>query len=133
MIGGGGGETYNSKTITRITPRSGLQAQNSEDKVLLRFFYTSGEANESDNYVLTQSNATTNATTIKSGTIDSGDPADASRTWPTEVVDGETVPKAQADCPLGFYVFDVTSYCNTLGKQTFTLTISDPDDPAIYT
>ena len=133
MVGGGGGGTYNSKTITRITPRSGLQAQNSEEKVLLRFFYTSGVANESDDYVLTHSNATTTSTIIRSGTIDSGDPADASNTWPTAVVDGETVPLDQSECDTGFYVFDVTNYCTTLGKQTFTLTISDPDDSSIYT
>ena len=133
MVGGGGGGTYNSKTITRITPRSGLLAQNSEEKVLLRFFYTSGTANESDDYVLTHSNATTAATVIRNGTIDSGDPADASNTWPTEEVDGEMVPVDQADCDTGFYVFDVTNYCTTLGKQTFTLTISDSDDPSIYT
>ena len=80
------------------------------------------------------------ATTIMGGgdeTIISGDPANASNTWPTkeDVVDGETViiPKEQSECETGFYQFDVTDYCKTLGKQTFILTVTDQDDPNIYT
>jgi hypothetical protein len=93
LIGGGGGGTFITKDISRITSRSTKQALNSDDKVYLRVFYTSGTANESDRYTLTWSNATTAVTTIDSGEITSGDPADKSTIWPTKQieVDGETV------------------------------------------
>ena len=141
IIGGGsGGGAYNTKQITRITPRNRKWPIGSDEKIYLQFFYTNGTANESDKFVLTQSNVTMSTTAIMGGgdeTITSGDPANASSSWPTKQVeiDGEmvTVPKEQSECATGFYQFDITDYCKTLGKQTFVLTITDQDDASIYT
>jgi hypothetical protein len=49
----------------------------------------------------------------------SGDPENASNTWP------ETTTT-------GFYSINVTDYCNTLGKKTFELTITDAEDATLY-
>ena len=132
LVGGGGG-SYSTKKITPITPRATKEPITKDNKIYLRFFYTSGELNDSDYYTLTWENATTSATIISENgaTINSGDPQDASRTWP---VDEETQElKDPSQCPVGFYAFDVTEYCKTVGKQTFTLKITDLDDDTLYT
>ena len=144
--GGGGGGTFNTKQLTRITARNQKMPIESDNRIYLRFFYTNGTANESDYYKLTQENATMPSTVILGGgenTLTSGDPENKSTTWPTKIVEvmenDQVVQKAvpvepgDTECPVGFYAFDVTDYCKNLGKQTFTLTVTDIEDSSIYT
>ena len=146
LVGGGGSGTFNTKQLTRITPRNLKLPIKSDERIYLRFFYTNGTANESDYYELTQENATTQSTVILGGgenTLTSGDPENKSTSWPTKtitVTENNTevqkiVPAEPGDpeCPVGFYAFDVTDYCKSLGKQTFALTITDLEDSNIHT
>ena len=133
LVGGGGGGTMSGRKFTRITPRALNTAIGSDSRIELRYFYTTGTANETDEFILTQSNKDMAETEIMTGDINSGDPANASTSWPTTVVDGETVPVDDEDAATGFGVIDVTRFCNTVGVQTFTLTARDKDNVENYT
>ena len=122
MVGGSGGGVISSRKFTRITSKAINIAKGSNDPLLLRFFYTTGIANESDNYTLTQSSRSVAEHVIDSGTIDSGNPSDAATTWP-------------ATTTVGFHQFDVSQYCKNAEAelQTFTLKAYDADNPENYT
>lgn len=122
LVGGSGGGVISSRKFTRITSKAINIAKGSNDPLLLRFFYTTGIANESDNYTLTQSSRSVAEHVIDSGTIDSGNPSDAATTWP-------------ATTTVGFHQFDVSQYCKNAEAevQTFTLKAYDADNPENYT
>ena len=122
LVGGSGGGTISSRKFTRITAKSINIAKGSSDPLPLRFFYTTGIANESDNYTLTQSSRSIAEHVIDEGTLNSGNPADASTTWPDTVT-------------TGFYGLDISQYCKNADAevQTFILKAYDPDNPDIYT
>ena len=116
LVGGGGSGTVSSRKFTRITPRL-LDAAKGASNIILRFFYTTGVANESESYKLTQSNDDMVETIVAQGTIESGDPAAAAATWPETTI-------------VGFQEIDISEYCtNVTGTQTFTLTAYDADAP----
>jgi hypothetical protein len=113
--GGGGSGILNTAKVTRITPRNFYQALNSEQKVELKFFYTSGIENNSATYTLKLNDVPI----ISNQTITSGDPEDASSTWPEDPV------------PTGFYSIDVTEYCKSLGVKKFKIETVDEDDDTL--
>lgn len=126
----GGGISGASQDVTRITPRNLTQALNSGDALEVKFFYTSGAANEGAHYTLVQTDPSNVTTTLLSNiAITSGDPATASSTWPTKTVSGETVPVASGEVA-GFYSIDLASYCSSIGTHTFEVIITDDETEA---
>ena len=122
LVGGGGSGTISSRKFTRITAKAINIAKDSNDPLMLRFFYTTGVANESDNYTLTQSSRSVAEHVVEEGTINSGNPSAAATTWP----DVTTV---------GFTEIDISQYCKNAEAevQTFTLKAYDSDNPDNYT
>ena len=104
--GGGGGAAVNTMKITRITPRKFTTA-NSEASTKLRFFFTTGEAEEQANYSVTVDGVEV----ISDVAIRGGDPSDKSNSWPTGTI------------PTGFYEFDVGEWCTDLKEYSVVLTI----------
>ena len=123
LVGGGSGGTTTARKFTRITSKTVNIAKGSSDPLELRYFYTTGIANESDHYVLTQSSRSMAEKVILEGSIDSGDPSKASTTWPT------------GEAPTGFGYIDVSEYCKNAEAeiQKFTLKAYDEDTPEDYT
>lgn len=133
-MGGGGGGVLSTQKLQRITERYLTQVLHSEDRLLLRFFYTSGEKGAGAKYTLT-SGSTTLLSDIQ---INSGDPDDLSSTWPTKEVEGDngetvTVEYTETEAAAkGFYQIDITDYCTTVTTgKVFKLTVYDVDDPSL--
>lgn len=111
-----GGGVISTQKMVRITERNVIQPLGANTAVELKFFYTSGVAKESGigelyiDDVLIRDNIA----------IISGDPKDASSTWPTVTQENPL--------PDGFYSIDISEYCTELGTQQFRIKISDPDD-----
>ena len=122
LVGGGGGGVISSRKFTRITPKAIDIAKGSNTPLLLQYFYTTGIANESDKYTLTQSSRSVAEHVIDEGNINSGNPEDAATTWPNNP-------------GIGFGQIDVMQYCRNAEAevQTFTLKAYDEDNPDNFT
>ena len=122
---GGGGGAVNTMKITPITARTSYKAFNSNNPVYMRFFFTTGEQGEGASYIFSVDGVNVLDQPIN---ITSGNPANKAYTWPTD--DGEELtPEAAA--LLGFYQFDVNSYCTAMGSHTVKLTIMLDSNTAI--
>jgi len=123
---GGGGGTVNNMKILPVTPRNTSMAFNSSVPTKIRFFFTTGEANEPASY-----NFTVDGTTILNlpQAITSGDPVNKSYSWPVDENEDEL---SDADAAaLGFYSIDISNYCNTVGTHTVRITVALDSNSAI--
>ena len=133
--GGGGGSDEGGLDVRRITPYSVTAVQKTTDVVPLQFFFTTGSVSGSGFYTLTMTHDGRTTTLIEREELLSGDPANASYTWPTKEVeiDGatQTVPMEPNDpnLPVGFYQIDIAPYCTETGVDfIYNLTIVNAEN-----
>jgi surface antigen len=123
----GGGGIVNNMKITSITARNMYIAYGSNSPAKIRFFFTTGEANEPVNY-----NILINGESILSEPVNitSGDPINKAYTWPVDENTGEELSPADA-AALGFYEIDIADYCKAIGTYTVKLVIALDSNLAI--
>lgn len=118
--GGSEGTITNNMRIIQITPRNTYIAYGSNIPTKLRFFFTTGEANEGASYNIMVDNISKLSQPVN---ITSGDPINKSYSWPTDQETGEEL-SSEAAAALGFYEIDVSNYCKELGTHNVKLVIS---------
>lgn len=123
---GGGGGVTNALKVIQVPSRNVYKAANSNTATYLRFFFTSGEANEPASYTLTIDGVSIFDAPIN---ITSGDPVNKAYTWPVDENNEELSTEAAA--ALGFYSIDITKYCTTIGTHTATVTVALDSNAAI--